>query len=1232
MGPNPMLALSRDSPLISAMETAIKSQLDSRFDLLNARLDALQSLCERALNLPPSSEKPAFVPIPPSSTSTVLPRPTAPPVVALGGAPNITMGISAGSPLLLAVEGAVKSAVGESVYGMESRLSVVIEKSMSGSSTKNTTPSRSLPSHATQQGSGYSSYPSSPPLSTTSTTSSASTILDGTAIDQISRSIESRIASAMEEALNIVANASSSSSTAMDLSEVVAEAVEKRVVAVLERHGGDVRGHGGGGGGGIGQQDLDLISQTVEDRVGEGMDEAVRVLSSLATSMASRASVNGGPPTQMVTGVLMDENMFEQIVIGLEDRITTVIQDVSSLHPSTSARSLPDADTFDRLLSAMERRIAAALQEALAALPPPSSAPAADRDMLAGLEKRIGEAMQKSMMMAESWSTDFSRRQPDRDILASIDQRIAEAMKKAMEMAEAWASASSRTMPAGDPLESLDRRIAEAMQKAMGMAEAWASESSRTTLNRDPFESLDQRIAEAMKKAMGMAEVWAAENEPTSRALLPASSVHNNDVAEAVRDVSRMLENRIVEGLDQAMKQIHRSGAGTTSVVIASLDDESVARIAGVIEAMMGGGAVSVSRSGGARGPTDGAAFEQMCERLEGRIIGALDEVMGAVMSRGPENNDQTNRIAFVVEERVTQALANHRGGAMPVDPDTLIRGLEGRIAMALEEAMAVVSSRGGGVTDRPNDVGGFDDVRIAEKMSAILERRIGVALDEAMAVVTSRGGGFDEVRVAETMSAILERRIGGALDEALAVVTSRNSGGGGGFDEVRVAETMSAILERRIGGALDEAMAVVSSRRGAGEGEVEIVVANAERRIAIAMEEAIAMSARSGGINVSGGAPPAIDNVGIAEMVAMALEERIGMALDEAIRAGARGGANGVAGRVDEGGYDVICRRIETRIAEALHEALGTANTSSSAMVAPQATTTSNDITVLEDRIGRSAFLSIENATRHLETRILSAVEMALSRAAMDSVASITDIIPHDAVVSLDDSADVATLFSVIAARMTALETLLTRLPASGPPSLPSKEEIYDDEQDEDDTEFSRRMEAVEARLDALPGLFKASLHTALDSHSDVMSAVVKMAIFESSKLGMASPEESVAPNKRSSILAAFGVGGAPVAASASQSRRPSQSARKFDDDEEDVPRVNTSYSRNGSVSGPSGGGAGVPRGGFVVAGGQQVTSPSQHIYRDPRNHPQVLYDDNDDDFAPPKPNSKKSGRGWWG
>ncbi|KAJ3106489.1 hypothetical protein HDU97_006276 [Phlyctochytrium planicorne] len=50
--------------------------------------------------------------------------------------------------------------------------------------------------------------------------------------------------------------------------------------------------------------------------------------------------------------------------------------------------------------------------------------------------------------------------------------------------------------------------------------------------------------------------------------------------------------------------------------------------------------------------------------------------------------------------------------------------------------------------------------------------------------------------------------------------------------------------------------------------------------------------------------------------------------------------------------------------------------------------------------------------------------------------------------------------------------------------------------DQPQDALTLVNRLDSLETRLDALPGLFKASLHSALDSHADLLSSLVSMAV----------------------------------------------------------------------------------------------------------------------------------------
>ncbi|KAJ3209179.1 hypothetical protein HDU67_006361 [Dinochytrium kinnereticum] len=88
----------------------------------------------------------------------------------------------------------------------------------------------------------------------------------------------------------------------------------------------------------------------------------------------------------------------------------------------------------------------------------------------------------------------------------------------------------------------------------------------------------------------------------------------------------------------------------------------------------------------------------------------------------------------------------------------------------------------------------------------------------------------------------------------------------------------------------------------------------------------------------------------------------------------------------------------------------------------------------------------------------------------------------------------------------------------------------------EDDDLALVDRLESLETRLDALPGLFKASLHTALDSHADLLSSLVSMAVesrlsaFDDQLYAATSSPasaNSAARRQRSSTLSSAGVNG---------------------------------------------------------------------------------------------------------
>ncbi|KAJ3106487.1 hypothetical protein HDU97_006274 [Phlyctochytrium planicorne] len=1345
-----MLAMSRDSPLIAAIEDSFRSQLDARFNSLNSRIDSLHQLLEKVVALSTASAASSMLdqkmmasahPAPP-----VLPRETNPaPNFITNAAINkttspltmVNMNLSSASPLIVAVESCIKQTVASSIKDMDAKITLLVK---STSSTSSTSLSSTIPPASAQR--------------------SLDTI-DSTQFDRVTRSMETRIASAVDEALQKVIKAtpatsaltnsrSMPSTTALStqditlIGEKVASSIESRIAGAID----EAVTSSSRAAASVPQQPLQVrlssqeikmistqlsssITPQIQDTISlslatpapmplQEVERVARVLEqrisdamqeSLEVSQRGRArDVVEGLDVERLAGVLE-----RRIVGGMEEALS------QRSMPSAHVSSVPAAEALDveRLAGVLERRIVGGMEEALSQRGPAPRSIGSDIDfdrIAVSLERRMAEALEESIsVISSTTSRSLPSAQPDMTALAShLESRIAAAMDEALRhISSTTTTTISATAIDTASIErlietshkSLERRIGEAMQRALALAES-ESTSMRSLPSSDSTEviiaSVEKRIAQAMEEALTV----LSRQQPASKS---GSSVD-------VEELARTVEKRIAASMEKALVFAERDAGNASGFDMEALASMLEKRIAASMERAMVAAEREVAATGGiVSGGNAGIDVDVLAAAIEKKIGASMERAMelaerefsassGAVVaSDAAAGGIDIEFLAAAIERRIGASMerameaaerefasAASQGGSS-LDVEALSAQIEKRIAASMERALVLAESASSGSSDRGFASSGTGVGLDVQALADIIDRRIGTAMERALAVSERmQGPGVD----AEAIAAVLEKRIAAAMEE-VAGVLSRSGGGQGGLvvaslDDASAAR-VAAIIEGRIGSAMEEAMGVVGRNvGGASQGlgtDPEWVVAKIESRIAEALDAVISSSGLAASRGEFGSGVAFGDIQRMAELVGQTIEGRIASALEEAVASlGTSGAVNSnakplwidtVSPSSASAGHDMViadrvAARIEQRIAGGLQEAVGAIlngragpanraveppSPTSTVLSTPRAergmpmpaagsvnsaTTTTMTVTVtrpqqqqqslddlpdltkLESRLDRSIHLSIENATRSIESRILAAIEDAMSKAAMESVATVSDMLvsTNTQAVTVDDGADAASLFNVIAARLASLEQVLSRSPAARsrppsnllmPPQVPSKnDEETAPEADDEDPLYSK-LEGLETRMDALPGLMKASIFTALDSQSDVISAVVKMALMETTAAASNPPE------RRSSILGSF--------SSQTRSRAGSVTSTRRDDDDDDYhhpvsPRGQSLQNgRKGSVS-SVGGQNGGPR----------------HVYRDPKSYPQVLYADDDDDFAPTpskvlqQQQKKPAGRGWWG
>ncbi|KAJ3191168.1 hypothetical protein HK101_008010 [Irineochytrium annulatum] len=249
-----------------------------------------------------------------------------------------------------------------------------------------------------------------------------------------------------------------------------------------------------------------------------------------------------------------------------------------------------------------------------------------------------------------------------------------------------------------------------------------------------------------------------------------------------------------------------------------------------------------------------------------------------------------------------------------------------------------------------------------------------------------------------------------------------------------------------------------VYAKMAALERKVDEIAAGGvlEGRIADAIEQALLRAGESA--SVAGAGVP-VDGV--------ALEERIAGAIDRALAKAGDMATGPVATRDAPAAVALDTSELERKIVAAMEAALVKASEASAGepftAVAPldSSSLESTIVQAIDKAIARSGADAGKVDTSVLEAKLTSAIERALTRSASDAAAA--------AVAPL--SVDTASFRNSV-------------VDAGGVVTAEGTLKLVD------------RLDSLETRLEALPGLFKAALHTALDSHAELLSALVKMTV----------------------------------------------------------------------------------------------------------------------------------------